>query len=60
MPGELAYAASKAAPEYLVRDLSFLLTPRGFTVNGVNPGPNDTGWASHNDVDWLNRKFPQG
>ncbi len=60
MPAELAYAASKAAVEYLVRDLSFVLAPRGFTVNGINPGPNDTGWAPRADVEWLNRKFPQG
>jgi len=60
MPGELAYAASKAAIEYLVRDFSFLLAPRGFTVNGINPGPNDTHWAPRDLVQALNRKFPSG
>ncbi|SCL59233.1 3-oxoacyl-[acyl-carrier protein] reductase [Micromonospora yangpuensis] len=46
MPAELAYAASKAAVENLTTQLSVLLTPRGITVNCVNPGPTDTGYAT--------------
>ena len=46
MPGELAYAASKAAIEGLIPSLSHSLIRRGITVNAVDPGPTDTGWAT--------------
>jgi 3-oxoacyl-[acyl-carrier protein] reductase len=46
MPGELPYAASKAALSGVVLSLSDQLAARGITVNAVNPGPTDTGWAS--------------
>jgi 3-oxoacyl-[acyl-carrier protein] reductase len=45
MPGELPYIASKAALHELTRSLAVHLMPRGITVNCVNPGPNDTGYA---------------
>jgi 3-oxoacyl-[acyl-carrier protein] reductase len=45
MPGELPYIASKAALHELTRTLAMHLMPRGITVNCVNPGPNDTGYA---------------
>ncbi|MBM0257497.1 SDR family oxidoreductase [Micromonospora sp. 4G55] len=45
MPGELAYAASKAGVENLTAQLAPLLMPGGITVNCVNPGPTDTGYA---------------
>ncbi|MEV0454576.1 SDR family oxidoreductase [Catellatospora methionotrophica] len=58
MTGELAYAASKAAIEYLTRDFSVLLAGRGVTVNAVNPGPNDTGWADPETHAWVRDRFP--
>jgi len=45
MPGELPYLASKAALHELTRSLATHLMPRGITVNCINPGPNDTGYA---------------
>lgn len=45
MPGTLPYVASKGALHQLTPSLAAHLMPRGITVNCVNPGPTDTGWA---------------
>lgn len=45
MPGELAYVASKGALHQLTRSLAAHLAPRRMTVNTVNPGATDTGYA---------------
>jgi 3-oxoacyl-[acyl-carrier protein] reductase len=45
MPGELAYVASKGAVHQVTATLAVELAPRGVTVNCVDPGPTDTGWA---------------
>ena len=45
MPSELPYIASKAALHEVTHSLAVHLAPRGVTVNCVNPGPNDTGYA---------------
>jgi 3-oxoacyl-[acyl-carrier protein] reductase len=45
MPDELPYIASKGALHQLTRSLAVHLMPRAITVNCVNPGPNDTGYA---------------
>jgi len=45
MPGELAYIASKGALHQLTRSLAAHLAPRAITVNTVNPGATDTGYA---------------
>jgi 3-oxoacyl-[acyl-carrier protein] reductase len=45
MPDELPYIASKAAIQQLTPSLALQLAPRGITVNCVNPGPVDTGYA---------------
>ncbi|MGI4791486.1 MAG: SDR family oxidoreductase [Janthinobacterium lividum] len=46
MPSELAYIASKGALHQLTASLAAHLAPRGITVNTVNPGATDTGYAS--------------
>ncbi|WP_245575531.1 SDR family oxidoreductase [Alkalicoccus chagannorensis] len=60
MPGEVAYAASKAAIAGVTLTLSDELAPRGITVNTVNPGPVDTGYLS--DAAWqeVRSRFPFG
>ncbi|MGI4895936.1 MAG: SDR family oxidoreductase [Janthinobacterium lividum] len=45
MPAELPYIASKAALHEVTRTLAVHLMPRAITVNCINPGPNDTGYA---------------
>lgn len=46
MRGEIAYAASKGALAAITLTLADELADRGITVNCVNPGPVDTGWAT--------------
>ena len=41
----LAYGASKGAIHQITASLADDLMGRGITVNTVNPGPTDTGWA---------------
>ncbi len=53
---EIAYAASKGALQQVTATLSDTLIDRGITVNAVNPGPTDTGWAA--DVEPS--RFPLG
>jgi 3-oxoacyl-[acyl-carrier protein] reductase len=45
MAGELPYAVSKGAIHQMTRSLGDHLADRRITVNCVNPGPTDTGWA---------------
>lgn len=45
MANEIAYAASKAAVQGITRSLARALAPGGATVNCINPGPVDTGYA---------------
>jgi 3-oxoacyl-[acyl-carrier protein] reductase len=45
MADELPYVASKAALHGLTKSLAIELAPRGITVNCVDPGATDTGYA---------------
>lgn len=45
MPAEIPYVVSKAAIQGVTATLAAALAPLGATVNCINPGPNDTGWA---------------
>lgn len=58
MPGELPYAISKGAIEAMTPSLADALAERGITVNCVNPGPVDTGWASGALHESVARRFP--
>ncbi|WP_344279308.1 SDR family oxidoreductase [Actinomadura napierensis] len=45
MGREIPYAVSKGAIHQMTLTLADVLADRGVTVNAVNPGPVDTGWA---------------
>ncbi|MFC8190695.1 SDR family oxidoreductase [Cellulomonas sp. NPDC057328] len=45
MPAELPYVTSKAALQGVTKSLAVHLAPRRITVNCVDPGPTDTGYA---------------
>jgi len=60
MPGELAYAASKGALVAVTATLADALADWGITVNTVNPGPTDTGWADPAVRERVARRFPAG
>jgi 3-oxoacyl-[acyl-carrier protein] reductase len=60
MPAELAYAVSKGAIQQATRTLAAHLMERGITVNTVNPGPTDTGWADSGTRAAVERAMPTG
>jgi 3-oxoacyl-[acyl-carrier protein] reductase len=60
LPGEVAYAASKGALEWMTVAAAAELAPRGITVNAVDPGPTDTGWLSQELRRRLEAEAPFG
>jgi 3-oxoacyl-[acyl-carrier protein] reductase len=60
MPGEIPYAVSKGAIHQMTLTLADALADQGITVNTINPGPTDTGWASAELKERLRRSWPQG
>jgi 3-oxoacyl-[acyl-carrier protein] reductase len=60
MPDELAYATSKGALVAITPTLADTLADRGITVNTVNPGPTDTGYADEAVRDRVAMRFPAG
>ena len=59
MRKELAYAASKGAIASMTESLSDALIDQGITVNTVNPGPVDTGYATPDEHESTRHRFPQ-
>lgn len=51
MPGEVAYAASKAALAGLTATVASELLPHGIILNTVNPGPVNTGYLDAESTD---------
>ena len=60
MTGEVAYAASKGALASITRTLADQLADQAITLNAVNPGPVDTGYATPEDHEMVRRQFPHG
>jgi 3-oxoacyl-[acyl-carrier protein] reductase len=60
MRGEVAYASSKGALASITRTLADHLADQAITMNTVNPGPVDTGYATPKAHEAVRRRFPQG
>jgi 3-oxoacyl-[acyl-carrier protein] reductase len=60
MSREIPYAVSKGAIHQMTLTLSDALVDRGITVNAVNPGPVDTGWADAALTESVGRALPAG
>jgi 3-oxoacyl-[acyl-carrier protein] reductase len=60
MRGEVAYATSKGALASITRTLADHLADSAITLNTVNPGPVDTGYAPPDAHEHVRRLFPGG
>ncbi len=60
MAGEIAYAVSKGAIHQMTETLSDAVIDRGITVNCINPGPIDTGYAHGKQRAAIAEMFPSG
>jgi len=59
-PSEIPYAVTKGALQQITRTLADALAERGITVNCLNPGPTDTGWATPDQEAFVARHMPRG
>jgi 3-oxoacyl-[acyl-carrier protein] reductase len=59
-PAEIPYAVTKGALHQITATLADALAERDITVNCINPGPTDTGWASPEQDSFVVRHMPRG
>jgi len=60
MPDEIPYALTKGALQQITTTLAKALVERGITVNCVNPGATDTGYATDEERTAVARRHPRG
>jgi 3-oxoacyl-[acyl-carrier protein] reductase len=60
MSAELPYAISKGAIQQMTLSLAAELIDADITLNCVNPGPTDTGWADPAQDEAVARAMPRG
>ena len=60
MGDEIAYAISKGAIQQMTLSVADQLADRNITVNCINPGPVDTGWATGQTHADIAARFPSG
>jgi len=60
MPGEVAYAAAKAAIAGVTMTIADQLADDGIRVNTINPGPVDTGYLTDDMWQLVKPMFPFG
>lgn len=60
MPGEIAYAMSKAAIEAFTVSFAVDAAKAGIRTNAVDPGPTDTGWMTASERETILERFPAG
>jgi 3-oxoacyl-[acyl-carrier protein] reductase len=60
LAGEIAYAASKGAVEWLTVSMAAECAARGIAVNAVDPGPTDTGWMTAELFERIRDESPPG
>ncbi len=60
MRDEVAYATAKGALASITPTLADHLADRSITLNTVNPGPVDTGYASPEEREAVRHRFPSG
>ncbi|MGH7920988.1 MAG: SDR family oxidoreductase, partial [Candidatus Dormibacteraceae bacterium] len=58
--GNLAYGASKAALDRVVRAAARELADLRITANAINPGPIDTGWMAPGELEKIVAQNPRG
>ena len=58
MPGEIAYAITKAALHQMTASMADTLIEHGVSANCINPGPVDTGWAPNDLHAEVRTMFP--
>jgi 3-oxoacyl-[acyl-carrier protein] reductase len=60
MAGVIPYAVTKGAVHQMTLTLADAVADRGITVNTLNPGPTDTGWADARTRSAIAEQFPSG